>query len=81
MSDAILSYFNPDLSTELMVDAPSVSLGAILTQKNGNIINVVAYASRTLNDVEARYSQIEREALGVRWGIEHFHLYLFGIKN
>ena len=33
-----------------------------------------------LDEVESRYSQIEREALAVCWGIEHFHLYLYGTE-
>ena len=40
----------------------------------------VAYASRTLSDVERRYSQTKREALSVVWGCERFHLYLFGVE-
>nr|XP_039269965.1 uncharacterized protein LOC120344719 [Styela clava] len=51
-------------------------IGAILTQRSSKSgkVQVVAYASRSLDDVETRYSQIEREALAVRWGVEHFHL-------
>ena len=44
---------------------------------NGEM-NIVAYASRSLTDCESRYSQTEREALALIWGIEHFHLYLHG---
>ena len=39
---------------------------------------VVVCASRALTDVEKRYSQTEKEALAIIWGVEHFHLYLYG---
>jgi len=33
-----------------------------------------------LSDVESRYLQIEREALGLMWACEHFKMYLLGTK-
>ena len=77
-SETILSYFDPNLHTELIVDASPVGIAAMLTQRDNGKLKIIAYGSRTLNEIEARYSQIEREALGLRWGIEHFHLYLYG---
>jgi hypothetical protein len=35
------------------------------------------YASKTLNDVERRYPQIDREALAVTLACEKFHLYIY----
>ena len=75
----VMKYFNSSLKTELTVDASPVGLGAILTQvATDRGTNIVAYASRSLTDCESRYSQTEREALAVVWGIAHFHLYLYG---
>ncbi len=45
-------------------------------QKSMDDEKIVAYASRALTDVEKRYSQTEKEALAIIYGVEHFHLYL-----
>ena len=69
-----MSYFDPAKETQLRVDASPVGLAAILSQDN----KIIAYASRALSPVEQRYSQTERECLSIVWGIEHFHLYVYG---
>ena len=80
-SDCVMSHYDPTAPTELRVDASPVGLGAILTQTGPDgASRPIAYASRTLSDVERRYSQTEREALGVVWGCERFHLYLYGAE-
>ena len=40
---------------------------------------MVAYTSRSLSKVEQRCSQTEKEALGVVFGCEKFHVNLIGI--
>lgn len=79
-SHPVVAYFDPHKSTTVIVDASPSGLGAIITQRADPDIapQVVAYASRSLSDVERRYSQTEREALAVVWACEHFHLYLYG---
>lgn len=71
-----MPYFDPKQPTELIVDASPVGLGAMLCQNK----QPISYASKTLSDTETRYSQTEREMLAVVWGIEHYHLYLYGAK-
>ncbi|XP_015759061.1 PREDICTED: uncharacterized protein LOC107338341 [Acropora digitifera] len=74
-----MKYFNPSFRTELIVDASPVRLVAIPTQVTAHGgTNIIAFASRSLTDRESRYSQTEIEALAVVWGIQHFHLYLYG---
>ena len=76
--DPVVAYFDPSQQTTVVVDASPYGLGALITQRadNDSAPQVVAYASRSLSDVERRYSQTEREALAVVWACEHFHLYL-----
>ena len=69
-----MAYFDPSKSTEIIVGASPVGLGAISTQEG----RIVSYASRALTDVEQRDSQTDLEMLAVVYGVEHYHLYLFG---
>ena len=73
------AYFDPKKKTEVIVDASPVGIAAILAQVDDNgATSIVALASRSLTDVEQRYSQTEREALAVTWSILHYHLYIYG---
>ena len=76
----VMAYFDTKKETILAVDASPVGISAILSQKvkGQKDPQIVAYASRALTAVEKRYSQTEKEFLGIVWGIEHFHLYVYG---
>ncbi len=75
-----MAYFDMQKDTYITVDASPVGLSAILSQKTPGKDDekVVAYASRALTAVEKRYAQTEREALAIVWGVEHFHLFVYG---
>ena len=76
-----MAYFSQGANTRLTTDASPVGLGAILEQQQEDgLYRPIYYASRKLNNVERRYSQFEREALGVRWACQKFYLYLYGIN-
>jgi hypothetical protein len=80
-SGEILSYFNINYDSYLIVDASPIGLGAILVQVNPidvEDIRIIAYASRSLSDVERRYSHLEKECLAMAFGCEQFHIYLYG---
>lgn len=74
-------FYHPSLQTRLYVDASPVGVGAVLTQiqKNGRE-QTVAYAAKSLTEVERRYPQNQREALAVVWGVERFSHFLLGKK-
>ena len=80
LNSPVMSHFDTSKETFILVDASPVGLSAVLAQKDPqqNAHNIIAYASRALSPVEKRYSQTEKEALVIVWGIEHFHLYVFG---
>ncbi len=79
-SDKALGYYETGLPTKLTVDAGPNGLGLLLLQKKTEGWKPVACASRSLTAAETRYSQIEREALAIRWGCEKCYMYLIGSK-
>jgi flagellar capping protein FliD len=76
-----MAYFSKHKDTFITVDASPVGLSAIPSQKTkerDDDEKVIAYESRAVTDTEMRYSQTEKEALAIVWGVEHFHLYVYG---
>ena len=80
-SDTVLIHFDPQLPISVACDASAYGLGAVLSQttKSGEE-RPVAFASRTLTQTEKGYSQIDKEALALVWGIRKFHQYVYGHK-
>ena len=75
-----LGYYDMNAKTQVITDASPVGLGAVLVQEQGGEYRVICYASRSLTDVERRYSQTEKEALAIVWACERLHPYLYGIQ-
>ena len=49
-----------------------------IQQQSDSTYRPIAFGSRSLTETEVKYSQIEKEALAIVFGCEHFHLYLYG---
>ncbi|XP_028164567.1 uncharacterized protein K02A2.6-like isoform X2 [Ostrinia furnacalis] len=78
-SDHVLAHFNPKAKVVLTVDASPHGLGAILSQiGDDETERPVSFASRTLNSAEKKYSQIQKEATAIIFGVRRFHQYLYG---
>ena len=73
-----LGYFDKEAETQVITDTSPVGLGMVLVQKQKGEFVVIAYASRSLTDVEKRYSQTEKETIGIVWACEQFSMYLLG---
>ena len=77
-ADSVLGYYQVGLETNLMVDAGPTGLGWLLLQKSDDRWKPIVCASRRLTETEQRYSQLEREALAIRWACERCYTYLIG---
>ncbi|XP_043659792.1 uncharacterized protein K02A2.6-like [Drosophila teissieri] len=76
-----LSYFDPNNKTRVIADASPVALGAVLLQfNNDHEPKIIEFASRSLTDVEKRYSQTEKESLALVWAVERYYFYLLGLE-
>ncbi|KAL1447396.1 hypothetical protein WDU94_003624 [Cyamophila willieti] len=76
-SDTVLVHFDPSLPVSLATDASPVGLGAVLSHKlPDGTEKPIAFASRTLSKSERNYSQIDKEATGIYWGIKKFYDFL-----
>ena len=73
LKSPVMSYFDISKETMIDVDASPIGLSAILSERNKGSTesHIIAYASKSLTATEKRYSQTEKEALAIVWGIEH----------
>ena len=69
-----LAYYDCTQPLILQADASEYGLGSALIQNSGPI----AFASKTLTDVETSYGNIERKCLSICFGLDKFHTYIYG---
>ncbi|CAH8608874.1 unnamed protein product [Dicrocoelium dendriticum] len=78
-SPPTLVHFDSNKPLILQCDAPPWGVGAVLCHRmDDGSLRPIAYASRTLQTAEKNYSQLDREALAVIFGVKRFHQYLWG---
>ncbi|KAL0894785.1 hypothetical protein ABMA27_013312 [Loxostege sticticalis] len=78
-SERVLAHFEPEAQLVLAVDAGPAGLGAVLSQRGDDgRERPLAFASRSLTVSERNYSQIQKEATAIIFGVKHFHQYLYG---
>ena len=76
-----LPVFRDEIPFVLRTDTSDVGVGAVLLQEfEGEGRLPIVYASKKLLPREKNYSTIEKECLGIIWGIEKFRRYLYGVE-
>ena len=78
ISPHILALYDPATDTIVSANASSHGLGTVLLQKAESQWCPIAYASRSMMETEARYAQIEKEALAATWACKKFTPYIQG---
>ncbi|KII68202.1 Transposon Tf2-9 polyprotein [Thelohanellus kitauei] len=78
----IPSLYHPDwkLPFILHCDASDKAIGAVISQKNGQVEKPIAFYSRILNSAERQYSTLDKESLALVSAIKKFKYYLYGKK-
>ncbi|XP_015940419.1 uncharacterized protein LOC107465946 [Arachis duranensis] len=77
----IISPPDWNLPFELMCDASDFALGAVLGQRKDNLVHVIYYASKVLNDAQRNYTTTEKELLAIVFACDKFRSYLIGAKE
>ena len=75
-SPPCLTIFSPHRPTILTTDASDTAIAATLSQLHHNTEHPVAYISRTLHDLEQKYTNWEKELFAIIWSIKYFRPYL-----
>ena len=79
--DTVFVHFDPKQEIGISCDASSVGIGAVLFHryKDGSE-RPIANVSKTLNQTQRNYSQIQKEALAIVFALHKFHQFLYGRK-
>lgn len=78
-SDLVLTHFDPNKEIILATDASKDGMGAALMHrfKDGSLHPIMHFAA-TFNTAEKNYSQIEKEARALIFGLKRSHFYIAG---
>ncbi|KAJ8724121.1 hypothetical protein PYW07_008101 [Mythimna separata] len=79
LSERVLAHYEEGRELVLSVDSSAYGLGAVLAHRySDGSERPVSCVSRTLNASERNYSQLDKEALAILFGVTKHHQFLYG---
>ena len=78
ISNNLLMLYDPGKELVLVCDASPVGVGCVLAHRIGSKEYPISFASATLTEVQRGYTQIDREALGIIFGLTKLYKYFAG---
>lgn len=79
LGEPVLAHYEEGRPLVLAVDSSAYGLGAVLAHRySDGSERPVSCVSRTLNAAERNYSQLDKEALAILFGVTKHHQYLYG---
>ncbi|KAG8174243.1 hypothetical protein JTE90_025808 [Oedothorax gibbosus] len=77
-TSSLLVHFDESKEVHLECDASPYGVGAVLSHPSDAGDRPIAFASRSLTKAEKNYSQLEREALALVFGVIRYRKFLLG---
>lgn len=77
-SDLLLTHFDPNLPVTIAADASNYGIGCVASHSTDQGLKAFHHVSRRLTSAEQKYSQPEKEALGIVFGVTKYHQYIWG---
>jgi len=74
----LVVHYDSNKPLKLACDSSQYGVGAVISHVINGEERPIAFASRTLSESEKNYAQVEKEALGLIFGVRKFHQYLYG---
>ena len=78
IASSCLVHYDDRLPLYLSCDSPSYGAGAVLSHRIKGVDRRVAFASVTLNSAQRNYSQLDKEAFAILFGLRRFHQFVAG---
>jgi transposase InsO family protein len=80
-SDDVLVHYDPTKKLGIACDASEIGIGAVLFHRyEDGSERPIANVSKTLNKAQRNYSQVQKEALAIVFGLKKFYQYVWGRK-